>query len=244
MPGRRRYARRSRRPRRSGGLPGTPAPPASAWSRSTSGRAAALPDELEGTVPASLLWSDLEEADRGLGEVGELRAGARPGAVRGFAAARPVDEERPAEQIARRQLSPEAGVPGVVAVVAHAEVAVRRHREGAEVVPHRQLSEIVGRDVVGGPRLGAVNGVGGVVHQLAVDVQPLVDDADDGAGDADAAFHHVAAGVLLGAEDDDVAPAYRAQGQQLALEGRGSRTINEPVDEEVVAHQQGVLHRA
>src|SRR5579864_4902146 len=206
-------------------------------------RAPTLPDELEGAVPAGLLGSDLEEADRGLGEVGELGAETLPPAVRGLAAARPVDEERPAEQIARRQLPPEAGVPGVVAIVAHAEVAGRRHGEGAEVVPRRQLPDVVGRNVFGGPE-GTVNGVGGVVHRLAVDGQPLVDDADDVAGHADAAFHHVDAEVLLGAEDDDVAPPHRAQGQQLALEIRGRRAIDEPVDEEVVPDQQGVLHRA
>src|ERR1700680_4729070 len=102
MPGRRRSARRSRRRRRSAGLPGTPAPRVSAWSRSTSGRAAALPDDPERAVPAGLLGSDLEDANRFLAELDDLRAPALPAAVRGLVFDRPVDGERSAEHVARR----------------------------------------------------------------------------------------------------------------------------------------------
>ena len=51
----------------------------------------------------------------------------------------------------------------------------------------------------------------GIVDRLAVDVQLLLDDLDAVAGEAYTTLHHVDAGVLLGAENDDVTAVHRAE---------------------------------
>src|ERR1700753_679860 len=199
------------------------APPVIEPSSGKEGEGRALLTESERAPPTGLG----DEAERRPAEIRQLRAVPVPGAVGSLTAIGPVDGERPPEQIALRQLLPEAGVPGVVAVVAHAEIARRGDLERAEVVARRHLGRIEGRVVV---RV-LVHGVSAVVDQLAVDVEPLVDDADLVAADAYEALHHVDARILLRAQHHDVAAPRRPQRQQLALQLGRRRPVDEPIDE-------------
>src|SRR4051812_42479367 len=84
-------------------------------------------DQPEGPLPTGLR----EEPDRRLPQVPELRAHPFPLPGRGLPPVGPVDEERPAFDQVGGQRSPEPGVVGVVAVVAHAEVVAGWHDVGA-----------------------------------------------------------------------------------------------------------------
>src|SRR5215210_1449559 len=190
-------------------------------------------DQAERPLPARLG----EEADRRLAQVAELGPQALPLAVRGLAAVGPVDEEgAPLDQVGG-QRPPEPRVVGVVAVVAHAEVVAGRHGERTVVVPHHEAWIAEGVGVL-------VHGVARIFDRLAVDVELRVDDLDRVAAHGDAALDEVERRVLRRAEDDDVAALDTAERQQAPLRPGGPGAVDEPVDEEVVADQEGVLHGA
>src|SRR5882757_5513183 len=92
--------------------------------------AGSLAHDVEGSVPAG----EREEVESQAAQLPQPYAGGRRVPHVRIVLDRPVDDERPPLEIALGHRSPIAGVVGIVAVVAHAEVAGRGHRPGAEVV--------------------------------------------------------------------------------------------------------------
>jgi hypothetical protein len=88
-----------------------------------------------------------------------------------------------------------------------------------------------------------VDDVRGVLHLLAIQVELLVHHLQGVAGQAHAALHHIHPRLGEGPEDDDVPSLHRPPRQEALLQLRRLRPIEVPVDEEMVAHQEGLLHR-
>ena len=130
----------------------------------------------------------------------------------------------------------------VVAVVAHHEEITLGHGDRSEVVP---LAYLAGQD----PRID-VDHVG--LHLLhAVHVEGLVPDHHGLAAYRDAALDEVLADVLRIAEDDDVAGVRLPErGEAIVQELMAAdpevdlRAVEHLVDEQVIADEKGVLHRA
>ena len=162
--------------------------------------------------------------------------------VRGLAAERPVDHQRAAFQVVARHGAPIARVVGVVAVVAEEEVVLLRHDERAEVVPPACFAievAAIGKSAVDVP----ARGVAGVFDDGAVDPELLVYDLDLVAGEPDTALDEIRGRALWRAEDHDVAAAHVPRGRQLTFSRRGGEPEQVSIDEEMVADQEGVLHR-
>ncbi len=82
-----------------------------------------------------------------------------------------------------------------------------------------------------------------LVERLAVDENPLVHQLDVIARHADAALHVIHGDERGMAEDDDVAALHVFVGQQM-LAQRVRRRIGQLVDDQVIAGEQGVVHRS
>ena len=122
---------------------------------------------------------------------------------------RPVDHQRLALDVLARQEAPVAAVLRVVAVVAHHEVLVRRHRDRSVSLAHVERGHFVELRV-GRRRLQEMHVR--LVERLAVDVDLLLAHFDRLARQPDDALDEVALRLLGILEDDDVA----------ALDGRRS----------------------
>lgn len=139
-------------------------------------------------------------------------------------------------------MPPVAGVVGAVTVVAEKEVLAVRNPERPELIAQAVLlgqARPVGEDA-----LVAVERVPVVLHPLAVDEEPLVDDLDRVAGQPDAPLDQVHGRLLYRAEDHDVPAPRLPYRQEPPLEGGGRRRVEEAVHEEVIADQEGLFHRA
>ena len=135
----------------------------------------------------------------------------------------PVDEEGPALDLVALDEAPVAAVLAVVPVVAHHEVGVRRHLHRRALADAEALLPLPPRVV---DRAAArLRGLAVHVDLLVLDVEVLAADRDDPLDEVARLVHRVL-------EDDDVAPL------------RSREPVDELVDQDVVAHQEGRDHRA
>ena len=132
--------------------------------------------------------------------------------------------------------APVAAVLRVVAVVAHHEVRSRGHHDGIAAV---EIAAVSRRR--GGQRARAHVGL---VQGLAVHVGAVVLDLHRLAAHRDDALDEVSRLVVGVLEDDDVAPARLAEAGQMGIGEGDLRPVEELVDQDVVADQQGVHHGA
>ena len=142
---------------------------------------------------------------------------------------RPVDAPGLAVNVGTRHGAPVAGVVGIIAVVAHDEVAVLRHGEGPHVVESADDVGIKLLDVV-------------FLYRLAVSVELLVAHFHHVAGKAHHALYEVGIRVLGILEHDDV-PDLRIAPAEKILVGEGNlHPVHELVDQHIVADLYGLKH--
>lgn len=90
--------------------------------------------------------------------------------------------------------SPETGIHGIIPVVAHAEIAVRRHSDRSENIPHRNhVVGFINTDVV-------------FFDRFSIPVQLLVTHLNDVTRNADDTFDEGDAGIPRILKNDDIAP--------------------------------------
>ena len=170
-------------------------------------------DEPEHPVPSR----PREEVDRDARELPDLVDRPAPDVGVRLGLVRPVEEERPPEDVLARDRSPEAAVERVVAVVAHPEVVAGRNAVGPELVAqHARLGDArIARRVDLRVDVLDLRAVG----RLPVDEERLVADLQDVAGPADGALDEDVVVVEVVArllEDDDVAAVHVAVGERAS----------------------------
>src|SRR5213594_1041072 len=150
---------------------------------------------------------------------------------------RPVDEEGLPPDLVALDEAPVTAVLRVVAVVAHDEVGVGRHDRGLAAVGVAAVGFTAPHAGVGELRVGLDERLAVDQHLVAADLHALARRRDD-------ALDEVALLVLRILEHDDVAPPRIAQRRQVKLGQRQLGAVEELVDQDVVADEQGLHHRA
>src|SRR5688500_11203681 len=159
---------------------------------------------------------------------------------RGLARKRPVHHESPPLDHRARHRSPVARIARAVAVVAHGEIRVRRHRVRAELISgairlrQRRLIRVHLRILMENI---------GLIQRLPVNRDHLVADLDLVARHADDTLDEISIGLERVTEDDDVAPPDLTDRHHPRQRAETIGAVNELVDDDVVADLEVVFHR-